>query len=91
MGLDGKARVEQEKPKKPQRGEQKAEPKTLLVIFGEWRQSDKQKLREQNIEADVLKVVDAAIKDYEKKWTDKLQGRKAKSEEEDGKEEKPII
>ena len=90
-GLDGKARVEPEKPKKSKKSGQKAEPKTFLIIFGEWRQSDKQKLRDQNTEPDVLKVVGAAIKDYEKKWTDKLQGKKAKPEEEDANEENPAV
>lgn len=90
-GLGGKARVEQEKPKKPKKGEQKVEPRTFLMIFGEWRQFDKQKLRDQNTEPDVLKIVDAAIKDYEKKWTDKLQGKKAKPEEEDVNAENPVV
>ena len=76
-----------------------AESRQLLKIYymqfvhsgARLNDADKQKLREQNTEPDVLKVVAAAIKDYDKKWTDKLQGKKTKPEEEDENEENPTV
>ena len=85
-GLEGKARVEKEEAKKPKKGQQKAEPKTYLILFGEWNLADKQKLREQNTDPNVRTLLEAAIKDYEKNWTAKAQGTKAKAEG-DGEEE----
>lgn len=81
-GLEDKADVRIE-AKKPKRGQPQAEPKTFLVLKGEWREAEKRKLRDQNADQQVRKLVEAAIKDYEEKWAAKVQGTKAESEEEE--------
>jgi CRISPR-associated protein Csb1 len=60
------------------------EPKTYLVIKGEWTAEDKRKLRELNPtgdsgsnEAKRAKLVEDAISAYEEQWTAKAQGSKA--------------
>lgn len=83
-GLEAKTKIEAAKQKKG-RGQDQKKAKQLFVIFGEWSQTDKDKLRELNPDEPVKGVVEKAIKDFEAKWEAKAQSRKPEeSDKEDG-------
>lgn len=72
-GLEQKTKFEtEEKGKGPNK-----KKVTYLIIFGEWTQADKDGLRSKNSEGKAKTIVEKAIKDFEKKWEAKAQGRKA--------------
>ena len=78
--LETKSRFEKSKPKKNSKN---AQEKNFFIIFGEWSDSDKGSLRDQNPEAAVRSLVDKAIKDYEVRWEAKAQSRKPEKDEEE--------
>jgi CRISPR-associated protein Csb1 len=82
-GLERKTKFEtEEKGKGPNK-----KKVTYFVIFGEWTQADKDRLRSKNSEGKAKTIVEKAIKDFEKKWEAKAQGRKADKTEADGDED----
>ena len=85
LGLEAKVKIETPKPKKWKKQESKQEKK-FLIIFGEWSDSDKQNLRDQNPDDPAKGVVEKAIKDFEKNWEAKAQSRKAEKPDSDEEE-----
>jgi hypothetical protein len=83
QGLEGKSKIEAEKPKKGAKRQDKKKPKRLFIIYGEWSAADKQRLREQNTEEPARGVVERAINDYEAKWEAKAQSRKPEEDKEE--------
>lgn len=86
QGLEAKVEIESPKPKKGKKQEAK-QTKKFLILFGEWSESDKQSLRNQNTEDPAKGVVEKAIKDFEKNWEAKAQSRKAEKADGDDEEE----
>ncbi len=84
-GLEAKVRIETAKPKKGKK--EVGEPKKLLIISGEWSESDKQSLREQNRDDPAKSIVEKAIKDFEKRWQAKAQSRKPETTDVDEQDE----
>ena len=84
-GLEAKVKIESSKPKKGKKPESKQEKK-FLIIFGEWSDSDKQNLRNQNPDDPAKGAVEKAIKDFEKNWEAKAQSRKAEKPDSDEEE-----
>jgi CRISPR-associated protein Csb1 len=86
QGLEAKVKIERPKPKKGKKQEAR-QTKKFLILFGEWAESDKQSLRNQNTEGPAKGVVEKAIKDFEKNWEAKAQSRKAEKADDDDEEE----
>ena len=75
QGLEAKVKVETPKPK---RGKKETKPaKRFLILSGEWSESDKRKLREQNPNDPTKSVIEKALADFERNWEAKAQSRKA--------------
>jgi hypothetical protein len=73
-GLEAKVKVEEPKQKKGKK--QEANKKKFLMLFGEWSDTDKRSLRDQNPDDPAKGIVARAIKDFEKHWETKAQSRK---------------
>ncbi len=85
LGLEAKVKIESSKPKKGKKQESKQEKK-FLIIFGEWSDSDKKNLRDQNPDDPAKGTVEKAIKDFEKSWEAKAQSRKVEKPDTDEEE-----
>lgn len=83
-GLESKVRIEDPKPK-TKKG--KVSAKEYLILSGEWPEGDKEKLRSQNLEEPAKGVVNKAIKDYERRWEAKVQGKKIDADDDQGTDE----